>query len=221
MRGYFNIFTVQILENDDFLTVKAGCIKDKRNVYAAILSFCDKGSFSDDFLAINEQFLTGKLVHQDTDYLVLFARNKTDIRYRIGQRDLIERVNFLFAFYGSFRADFNRLVVEAHRHNFAFTELHNLRVRELITKSLFGIHLFYAVLILGRAVFICINRERFSENFACGVGNIFGAITIFKARHAELDAFDYAVLRRFNDLELCVFLRINEIIAINLAILRD
>ena len=216
-----HVLTVQILENDDFLTVKAGCIKDKRNVYAAILSFCDKGSFSDDFLAINEQFLTGKLVHQDTDYLVLFARNKTDIRYRIGQRDLIERVNFLFAFYGSFRADFNRLVVEAYRSNFAFAEFYGLRVGKLIAESFLCIEFFHAVLILGCAVFVRVNRECFGKDFACGIRYILCGIVILKARHAELDALDYAILGSLYDFELCVFLYVDKIIAVNLAILGD
>ena len=111
--------------------------------------------------------------------------------------------------------------MEAYRSNFAFAEFYGLRVGKLIAESFLCIKFFDLVLILSRAVFVRVNWECFSKNFACGIGRILGAVTILETCYAELDAFDYAVLRRFNDLELCVFLRINEIIAINLAILRD
>ena len=111
--------------------------------------------------------------------------------------------------------------MEAHRHNFAFTELHDLRFRELIAVGFLCIEFFHAVLILGRAVFVRVNRERFGKDFACSIRYILCGIIILKARHAELDALDYAILRCFNNLELCIFLHVDKIIAINLAILRD
>ena len=48
------VFTVQILENNDSFTMQTGCVKDKGNVYAAILCFCDKGSFSGDLFPIHK-----------------------------------------------------------------------------------------------------------------------------------------------------------------------
>ena len=111
--------------------------------------------------------------------------------------------------------------MEAYRSNFAFAEFYGLRVGKLITVGFLCIEFFHAVLILGRAVFVRVNRERFGKDFAYSIRYILCGIVILKARHAELDALDYAILGSLYDFELCVFLRINEIIAINLAILGD
>ena len=111
--------------------------------------------------------------------------------------------------------------MEAYGSNFAFAEFYNLRVRQLIAVGFLCIEFFHAVLILGRAVFVRVNRECFRKDFACGIGRILGAVTILDTCYAELDALDYAILGSLYDFELCIFLRINEIIAINLAILGD
>ena len=111
--------------------------------------------------------------------------------------------------------------MEAYRSNFAFAEFYGLRVGKLIAESFLCIKFFDLVLILSRAVFVRVNWECFSKNFACGIGRILGAVTILETCYAELNAFDYAVLGSLYDFELCVFLRINEIIVINLAILGD
>ena len=79
MRGYFNIFTVQILENDDLFAMQARCIKDKRNVYAAVFGFRHKYGFSCNFFAVNKQLLTGFFIHQYAGYFVLFTGNKASV----------------------------------------------------------------------------------------------------------------------------------------------
>ena len=201
--------------------MQTGCVKDKRNVYAAGCFRCNESSFGCDFLAVDEQFFAVRLVHENAGYFILFTGNKASVRYRIGQRNFIERIDFFFSLNGGLRADFNRHIVEAYRSNFAFAEFYGLRVRQLIAVGFLCIEFFHAVLILGRAVFVRVNRERFSENFACGIGRILGAVTILETCYAELDALDYAILRSLYDFELCVFLDVDKIIAINLAILGD
>ena len=111
--------------------------------------------------------------------------------------------------------------MEAYRSNFAFAEFYGLRVGKLIAESFLCIKFFDLVLILGRAVFVRVNRECFRKDFACGIGRILGAVTILDTCYAELDALDYAILGSLYDFELCVFLRINEIIRICFAILGD
>ena len=201
--------------------MQTGCIEDKRNVYAAVFGFRHKYGFSCNSFAVNKQLLTGFFIHQYAGYFVLFTGNKASVRYRIGQRNFIERIDFFFSLNGGLRTDFNRLVVEAYRSNFAFAEFYGLRIGESIAKGFLCIEFFHAVLILGRAVFVRVNRECFRKDFACGIGRILGAVTILETCYAELDALDYAILGSLYDFELCVFLRINEIIAINLAILGD
>ena len=79
MCGYFNIFTVQILENDDLFAMQARCIEDKRNVYAAVFGFRHKYGFSCNFFAVNKQLLTGFFIHQYACYFVFFTGNKTGV----------------------------------------------------------------------------------------------------------------------------------------------
>ena len=111
--------------------------------------------------------------------------------------------------------------MEAYRSNFAFAELHDLRVRQLIAVGFLCIKFFDLVLILSRAVFVRVNRKCFRKDFACGIRYILCGIVILKARHAEVNAFDYAVFGSLYDLELCIFLYVDKIIAVNLAILGD
>ena len=111
--------------------------------------------------------------------------------------------------------------MEAYRSNFAFAEFYGLRVGKLIAESFLCIKFFDLVLILGRAVFVRVNRKCFRKDFACGIRYILCGIVILKARHAELDALDYAILGSLYDFELCIFLYVDKIIAVNLAILGD
>ena len=201
--------------------MQARCVKDKRNVYAAVFGFRHKYGFSCNFFAVNKQLLTGFFIHENAGRTVLFTGNKTGVRYRIGQRNFIERIDFFFSLYGSFRTDFNRLVVEAYRSNFAFAEFYGLRVGKLIAKCFLCIKFFDLVLILSRTVFVRVNRKCFRKDFACGIGRILGAVTILETCYAELDALDYAILGSLYDLELCIFLYVDKIIAVNLAILGD
>ena len=216
-----HVLTVQILEHDDLFAMQASCIKDKRNVYAAVFGFRHKYGFSCNFFAVNKQLLTGFFIHENAGRTVLFTGNKAGVRYRIGQRNFIERINFFFSLYGSFRTDFNRLVVEAYRSNFAFAEFYGLRVGKLIAECFLYIKFFDLVLILSRTVFVRVNRKCFRKDFACGIGRILGAVTILETCYAELDALDYAVFGSLYDLELCIFLYVDKIIAVNLAILGD
>ena len=111
--------------------------------------------------------------------------------------------------------------MEAYRSNFAFAEFYGLRVGKLISESFLCIKFFDLVLILIRAVFVRVNRKCFRKDFACGIRYILCGIAILKARHAEVNAFDYAVFGSLYDLELCIFLYVDKIIAVNLAILGD
>ena len=201
--------------------MQARCIKDKRNVYAAVFGFRHKYGFSCNFFAVNKQLLTGFFIHQYAGYFVLFTGNKASVRYRIGQRNFIERIDFFFSLNGGLRADFNRHIMEAYRSYFAFAEFYGLRVGKLIAESFLCIKFFDLVLILGCAVFVRVNRKCFGKDFACGIGRILGAVTILETCYAELDAFDYAILGSLYDFELCIFLYVDKIIAVNLAILGD
>ena len=216
-----HVLTVQILEHDDLFAMQARCIKDKRNIYAAVFGFRHKYGFSCNFFAVNKQLLTGFFIHQYAGYFVLFTGNKASVRYRIGQRNFIERIDFFFSLNGGLRANFNRHIMEARRSNFAFAEFYDLRIGESIAKGFLCIEFFHAVLILGCAVFVRVNRECFGKDFACGIRYILCGIVILKARHAELDALDYAILGSLYDFELCIFLYVDKIIAVNLAVLGD
>ena len=199
-----HVLTVQILEHDDLLAMQTGCIKDKRNVYAAVFGFRHKYGFSCNFFAVNKQLLTGFFIHENAGRTVLFTGNKTGVRYRIGQRNFIERIDFFFSLNGGLRADFNRHIMKAYRSNPAFAEFYDLRIGESIAKGFLCIEFFHAVLILGFAFVIFEDREGFGQNQAAGIRRVYLAVVVCKARYAELNALNLTIVGSLDDLQLAV-----------------
>ena len=88
--------------------------------------------------------------------------------------------------------------------NISFFQCDDLRIGESIAEGFLYIQFFDAILILGFAFAVLVDREGFGQDQAAGVRRVYLAVIVCKARHTEPNALNLTIIGSLDDLQLAV-----------------